>query len=135
MAEPLTLMKTGLESRESGPRCFQGILNMEAVLAICTIQSPPNLITLLISASNYIISGSTGFEAAKACAVIDDAPRVPDQGHTGDTSQLLTTPPVSVKTGKKAMTDCCFCFPRLCEILYYHFRKPITLCQHCYQNI
>ena len=118
------------------PRCFQGILNMEAVLAICAIRGPPNLITLLISASNYIISGSTGFEAAKACAVIDDAPRVLDQGQTGDTSQLLTTPPVSVKTGKKELNWlCCFCFPRLCEILYYHFRKPITLCQHCYQNI
>ena len=104
-------------------------------LSLC----PPNLITLPVSASNYIISGSTGFEAAKACAVIDDAPRVLDSDHggPGDTSgQLLTTPPVSVKTGKwRKVTQGCFCFPRLCEILYYHFRKPITLCQHCYQNI
>lgn len=100
------------------PRCFQGILNMEAVLAICAIRGPPNLITLLISASNYIISGSTGFEAAKACAVIDDAPRVLDQGQTGDTSQLLTTPPVSVKTGKKALKTVLFLFsPTLWNIV------------------
>ena len=78
---------------------------MEAVLTICCYSPSPNLITLLISASNYIISGSTGFEAAKACAVIDDVPRALDQDpdDPGDPSQLLTTPPVSVKTGKNLL--------------------------------
>ena len=94
---------------------------MEAVLTICYSPSP-NLITLLILASNYIISGSTGFEVAKACAVIDDVPRVLDQDPDipGDPSQLLTTPPVSVKTGKNLLF-----FPAFTGLLYYLFRKPI----------
>ena len=89
---------------------------MEAVLTICYSPSP-TLITLLISASNYVISGSTGFESAKACAVINEVPRVLDQDpdNPGDLSQLLTTPPVSVKTGKN------LCFSQL----DYLFRKPI----------
>ena len=95
---------------------------MEAVLTICCYSPSPNLITLLISASNYIISGSTGFEAAKACAVIDDVPRALDQDpdDPGDHSQLLTTPPVSVKTGKNLLF-----FSTYSGLLYYLFRKPI----------
>lgn len=50
----------------------------------------------LVSASNYIISGSTGFESAKACAVIEDSPRE----NVLDDSSYFTNSPVSVKPGK-----------------------------------
>ena len=50
----------------------------------------------LVSASNYIISGSTGFESAKACAVIEDSPRE----NVLDDSNYFTNSPVSVKPGK-----------------------------------
>ena len=94
------------------------LFSQYALSSLC----PLNLITLPVSASNYIISGSTGFEAAKACAVIDDAPRVLDTDHggPGDTSgQLLTTPPVSVKTGKwRKVTQGLFLFsPTLWNIV------------------
>ena len=138
---------------------------MEAIL---TIYSPsPNLITLLISASNYVISGSAGFEAAKACAVIDDVPRVlnQDQGDPGDPSQLMTTPTVSVKTGKKLLFSPTFSglldhnlpqktttferrakralntYPPLSQakqekLPFLHTTwRPIALCQQCYNYL
>ena len=49
------------------------------------------------SASNYIISGSSGFETAKACAVIEDTPRSNENQISIDDNYDL---PVSVKPGK-----------------------------------
>ena len=50
-----------------------------------------------ISASNYIISGSTGFtESAKACAVIEESPRATDTLATSS----YTTPSLPSKAGE-----------------------------------
>ena len=56
-----------------------------------------SLITVSFSASNYIISGSSGFETAKACAVIEDTPRSNENQISIDDNYDL---PVSVKPGK-----------------------------------
>ena len=53
--------------------------------------------TVSFSASNYIISGSSGFETAKACAVIEDTPRSNENQISIDDNYDL---PVSVKPGK-----------------------------------
>ena len=56
-----------------------------------------SFITVSFSASNYIISGSSGFETAKACAVIEDTPRSNENQISIDDNYDL---PVSVKPGK-----------------------------------
>ena len=56
-----------------------------------------SLITVSFSASNYIISGSSGFETAKACAVIEETPRSNENQISIDDNYDL---PVSVKPGK-----------------------------------
>ena len=53
--------------------------------------------TVSFSASNYIISGTSGFETAKACAVIEDTPRSNENQISIDDNYDL---PVSVKPGK-----------------------------------
>ena len=53
--------------------------------------------TFIISASNYIISGSSGFETAKACAVIEETPRSNENQISIEDNYDL---PVSVKPGK-----------------------------------
>ena len=56
-----------------------------------------SFITVSFSASNYIISGTSGFETAKACAVIEDTPRSNENQISIDDNYDL---PVSVKPGK-----------------------------------
>ena len=59
----------------------------------------------LISASNYIISGSSGFETAKACAVIEETPRSNENQISIEDNYDL---PVSVKPGEVLLNhlDC-----------------------------
>ena len=56
-----------------------------------------SLITVSFSASNYIISGSSGFETAKACAVIEETPRSNENQISIDDNYDL---PVSVTPGR-----------------------------------
>ena len=61
-----------------------------------------SLITVSFSASNYIISGSSGFETAKACAVIEETPRSNENQISIDDNYDL---PVSVKPGEDLLND------------------------------
>ena len=63
----------------------------------------PDLLLFLISASNYIISGSSGFETAKACAVVEDTPRSNENQISIENNYDL---PVSVKPGKNLFLSC-----------------------------
>ena len=81
-------------SVEQQPVCFE--------LREVHEQNKKYLINVSFSASNYIISGSSGFETAKACAVIEDTPRSNENQISIDDNYDL---PVSVKPGKVFISE------------------------------
>ena len=67
--------------------------------------SPYNDHPSLSSASNYIITGSTGFETAKACAIIEDS-RIEE-------NLLLDDNVIATKSGESLCNDDFFSFSPL----------------------